>query len=78
MIAPVYAHSSAAEVWRKMKPESFEPGAPQTVRFARVRPRIEQRPFAPFQNVTTRGAGAKNRGVCNKREQGNGAASWGQ
>ena len=61
-----------------MKPGSFEPGAPQTVQFARVRPRIEQRPFAPFQNVTTRGAGAKNRGIRKRMEPGNGAASWSQ
>ena len=38
-----------------MNPESFEPGTPQTVLFARVRQRAEQRPFAPFRIVTTGG-----------------------
>ena len=35
--------------------ESFEPGTPQTVLYARVRKRAEQRPFVPFRIVTTSG-----------------------
>ena len=38
-----------------MTPESFQPGTPQTVLFARVKKHVEQRPFAPFRIVTTCG-----------------------
>lgn len=38
-----------------MDPESFEPGTPQTVLFARVKKHIERRPFVPFRIVTTSG-----------------------
>jgi hypothetical protein len=38
-----------------MNPESFEPGTPQTVLFARVRKYAEQKPFVPFRIVTTSG-----------------------
>ncbi len=45
----------ADHVANVMNPESFESGTPQTVLFARVRQRVEQRPFAPFRIVTTSG-----------------------
>jgi hypothetical protein len=38
-----------------MNPESFEPGTPPTVLFARVRKRAERRPFVRFRIVTTSG-----------------------
>jgi hypothetical protein len=38
-----------------VNPESFEPGTPQTVLFARVKEHLARKPFVPFRIVTSSG-----------------------
>jgi hypothetical protein len=47
--------SFAERIVARVKPESFEPGTRQIVRFARVKNYAEQKPFIPFRIVTRSG-----------------------